>query len=288
MKRYILVLFTAFFHSYCIAQDYTPFINNNSIWIMDYAAEDYTEHNYFALVFGEEYVVSDTTYVELLKYNISELSKSAEISYAGTESLIREDEMNRKVYSRGLNSYWHCDYIHDSEEKLLYDFSLTIGDSTHLCKEDYFEGIVEEGISSFFGYERRYLKLRPEDLGYSIIEGIGYRNGIFGSLIIHAAEGFFLVNYCNGGTIRDCIQTVSSSEIIVPNITVFPNPVDDIIYVEGIEGRFNFQIFNMLGELVSHGDMDRNTILVGGIPIGQYFVRLNDSDKSFTLSFVKE
>ena len=69
-------------------------------------------------------------------------------------------------------------------------------------------------------------------------------------------------------------------------ITLYPNPANDIIHIDGLEGEHEVQIFNALGMLVMtttlQGDSEIN---ICDLPTGYYLIRI---DSHHSIKFIKE
>ena len=69
-------------------------------------------------------------------------------------------------------------------------------------------------------------------------------------------------------------------------ITLYPNPANDIIHIDGLEGEHEVQIYNALGMLVMtttlQGDSEIN---ISDLPAGYYLIRI---DSRHAVKFIKE
>ena len=70
------------------------------------------------------------------------------------------------------------------------------------------------------------------------------------------------------------------------NVSLYPNPANDIIHIEGLEGEHEVQIYNAIGMLVMtttlQGDSEIN---ICDLPIGYYLIRI---DNHRAVKFIKE
>ncbi|WP_367391519.1 T9SS type A sorting domain-containing protein [Lewinella sp. LCG006] len=89
--------------------------------------------------------------------------------------LIREDLSGRKVYWRDV-SIELCPAA-STNEVLLYDFALSVGDMLESCLLEGVENVVVTAINleNIYGTERRVFELST---GFELIEGIGYTSGL--------------------------------------------------------------------------------------------------------------
>ncbi|MDD2984528.1 MAG: PQQ-dependent sugar dehydrogenase [Crocinitomicaceae bacterium] len=108
-------------------------------------------------------------------------------------------------------------------------------------------------------------------------------------------KSIYLIN--NGGTPADKItvyhydSTLSvNNDVQLPNIQLFPNPVTDILTIQGLadySGLKEIQITTLLGQETSV-EMDENhTINVSKLNNGIYFVNLIFENKTHAMKFVK-
>lgn len=77
-------------------------------------------------------------------------------------------------------------------------------------------------------------------------------------------------------------MTVSSLDAELDQIQLYPNPVSDVVYIDGIEeGGWSYQLLTISGQSIKQGNLQSNRIEVQSLPSGVYFVRIK-SDKNST------
>lgn len=70
-----------------------------------------------------------------------------------------------------------------------------------------------------------------------------------------------------------------SEKIKENKITLFPNPVQDRLYIKATEDKdYYFQIYNAAGQMVKSGKFENNFTNVSGLVGGIYLVRINNSE----------
>lgn len=116
--------------------------------------------------------------------------------------------------------------------------------------------------------------------------------------------GAYVLNseYCDGDNIaiRYAFKTFDLSELFGINpqdvgenynggFSIYPNPADNIIYIESTNEVNCYEIYTTTGQLVYKGNncQKKLEIDVKGLPSGTYFVRLLSDDKVCTKKFVK-
>ena len=69
------------------------------------------------------------------------------------------------------------------------------------------------------------------------------------------------------------------------NVSLYPNPANDKLRIEGLEGEHEIQIYNAFGALVKVLNIDGDSeVNVGDLTAGYYFLRVG----SHAMKFVKE
>ena len=86
--------------------------------------------------------------------------------------------------------------------------------------------------------------------------------------------------------LNQLISTASVSENqLKNNIKVFPNPVTEQLFVEGVSG-VKLKVINLLGELVINETLD-TTINVSELKSGIYFLQINSGNSQSVVKFIK-
>lgn len=79
------------------------------------------------------------------------------------------------------------------------------------------------------------------------------------------------------------ILTVNESK----NIQIFPNPVDDILNIKGLDSSFKYKIYSLSGKLINAGISSNHKIELGEMVSGTYILNLKTEEKTYSLRFVK-
>ncbi len=68
----------------------------------------------------------------------------------------------------------------------------------------------------------------------------------------------------------------SDSESLKNSITIYPVPAEKRIYVSGIDGRFDYEIYTITGHKVSAGQRNDNSINIESLESGNYLIKIKD------------
>ncbi|MGI9191143.1 MAG: T9SS type A sorting domain-containing protein, partial [Chitinophagaceae bacterium] len=60
----------------------------------------------------------------------------------------------------------------------------------------------------------------------------------------------------------------------LPEITIFPNPAQYQINVLGLPGEFSWELYNLFGQRVSHGNGFKQSTIPLNLPAGLYTLKL--------------
>jgi hypothetical protein len=192
-------------------------------------------------------------------------------------SVLREE--NGKVWMRHLST---------SEEKLLYDFTASVGDT--LCLGDWDACFVLDSISTeqIGGIDRRkfWFGLEYDNMGRprakeTWVEGIGSDFGLLWSGYYGIPDGWHcllcfhqygeLVWAEYGFCTYDVVEETKDSEI-----SIYPNPAKDRVVIEGLEAA-EVQVFNAFGQLVK-AVQGTNEVAMASLPQGIYLLRIADTE----------
>ncbi|MFP9113008.1 reprolysin-like metallopeptidase [Flavobacterium sp. RHBU_3] len=80
----------------------------------------------------------------------------------------------------------------------------------------------------------------------------------------------------------------SSVVVLQPAITLYPNPVSDVLNVTNISHKATYRIFNMLGQQVATGSLTDGNTNVSQLTPGTYLIEVSDETTRTTLRFIKK
>ena len=215
------------------------------------------------------------------------------VVFGSTTHFYRED--NGKVYSRNML---------DSDDQLIYDFSLNQGDSIEIY---WYKWIVEEvdSIQLLTGESRKRLKLtRPRNpsLDYSIywIEGIGkadwamhpfdFINDHSNRLNCFWSNGKLLMDFDNWHRV-DCDLTLSQQETLSElTPSIYPNPAYEQLWIKDPSMYIkSATIYDIYGNVVKVKDeIAGDAIPIYDLVVGTYLLIIDYGNGELTTQrFVK-
>ena len=130
--------------------------------------------------------------------------------------------------------------------------------------------------------------LYDENQGFILGAGT-YTEGSIASIAAIPADGYYFVKWSDGTTDNPKTVLVDHSitlaaffnatgldENDLGTISLYPNPANDKIHIEGLEGKHEVQIYNAFGMLVmTTGIDDVSEINIEKLTAGLYFIRIN-------------
>lgn len=181
--------------------------------------------------------------------------------YNGPMQFIRSED--RRIYFRPFYA---------SEEVLLYDFNLEIGDTLpDTYTSNFNEHITVTGIDSIEVGDQYYKTFELNSPNH-LIEGIGSAGGLFApigdifdcghSLICYSQNDIPIYTSDSG---LDCTLTVSvPNKEAIPEISIFPHPLTETSTMElgGIQGPFTVILRDITGKVVRQKRYTAQTILM--------------------------
>ncbi len=245
-------------------------------------------------------IVNNSTYSKIYHYDTT--YGKVTVQSKKLLGLIRDNVPQRKIYGGLIGGVQYgfetfldpdgqCDWSDQNgfTEHLLYDFSLTQGDTINTCMLPNPTSISAVETTNRFGFERRNFIL--EGNGHSIMtEGIGTCIGIFKGrecLIAGSYYSFDLFNYCIGD-FEDCnILTSVIEDIDSEQFNTFPNPVIDKLFIENASKIANIQLYSLEGKLISSFKNVEKIEMIKYDP-GTYFLKIeNNSGQRVTKKIIK-
>lgn len=292
---------------------YIPIVEESKYWIYyDFQHRPRPTTGFLITILGDT-IVENTLYKKVYKYELRGETKTINHNEPPTFvpdfpyflidkeliSLIREDTSEKVVYNLpikldsclddGQNIINPCNDIIfcDTLEHLLFDFSLSPGDTLNYCSYAplHYQSHIEPEKVDSIKLEMSFGKLRKTFYTYGvpsylpnldepgprppgqvkIIEGIGFQNqGIFnyryGSL----------VDFCEGNFENcDIISATKELDVSESEIKIYPNPATDFITIESTVKYKGISLVNTSAINVFRF-VNVNKINLNGLPSGMY------------------
>ena len=289
MKRILTrlkIIIVLLFPLAAFAQNYIPIPDSGGLWKETYW---WQTSPFFYNGIGDTYIAGDTVFNDTIYkkiYNIRRDVFCSDIIISGPdyEGAIRQDSISQRVYYKlnGIDS-----------EKLLYDFSLQVGDTLPIEMNWFiYYGIYVKDIDTILTYDNVYRRRWHLDYEYpyegwtQIIEGIGYTSGLLGGIEPYF-EGwnellcFSIENEMIYRSWRDTCYVQTDTCTIVgleenknKDINIYPNPTTGIISISGVEDA-KIELYSITGkQLISIDKKDGKMIDLSSQNDGIYIMKI--------------
>lgn len=231
------------------AQTYVTFPDTNAIW--NYANyHTYSPDKTIQIFISGDSMIGDTNYHKLFVSYDQDSMPNSQMFFS--YSLIREDSF-KKVFFRDQYG-----------DRILYDFSLSIGDSINYTFAGYTLFITDiDSVLILNKYRKRFLN----NSGEYWIEGIGSLQGLTLNAYPHLGDDIYLrelvcftendtLKYLNSNytTCYPIITGISENDLQdETEINIYPNPCNDCftIYARGDNFKnAEIRVINVSGELI--------------------------------------
>ncbi len=301
LKNVLIISFFFLPFNLLLAQ-YIPMVEEGKFWIYNvHSNSDFpSSESGHAITFLGDTIINSLIYKKVYKLKLKGEHGCAvtempcwdfDYPYQTEErkliSLIREDTTEKKVFNLPIFNGSPA-----SEENLIYDFSLSIGDTINTSIYDFIGANIYSddgwGIVDSFDIIQKYEIERPTILSYGIIywhglpvqgqarifQGFGLESyGIF-----HAGLTL-LKDFCEG-EIDQCELILSASSVEKSKeVNIFPNPSQGIFNISIEKEKIELiKVYSLLGELKSEFQHTDN-IDISDFPKGVYFLEIITKDK---------
>ena len=304
-KLVLGVFITLFaFNAYSQDYEYIPIVKPGlQLWTWDYAYYGYEDESYafrrYALT-EEDTIIDNITYKKIYEFTDLDFDPNAAEYYGG----MRENSQ-KQVYYRAH---------YTDREILLYDFSLSIGDTFRTSTPSVADTVTFEVTSiDTIEYNGIYRKVFTVELGpneymsgvveHTIwIEGVGNYEGITMFPRYLAVDNWYITrcyihndellysNYRHGGS--DCITPLMRIEDFFCNsnyITLYPNPTTSEISISSESLINSIEIYNSLGQKVYAETINskEKTINISSLPSGVYILGAKTEDGIMRKKIIK-
>ena len=282
--------------------EYIPIVKEGlQIWTTDQKYGQYNEqYRYERLALTEEDTIIDgKSYKKLYSFTEREFDIETATFVCG----IRENE-NKQVF---VASY------HNQQEFLLYDFSLTEGDSILAESNgeyDLYFNVTDVDTIDYNGVERRKITLQFYNYAWiTWIEGIGNIEGLLMDWRSYTMamdpmpnvrlrcyeynEECLYSDFSFNESIYDCytpLHTGLEENETQNNILLYPNPAKERLYINTSIPIKQMTICNLLGqEIQKYNNLETtSSINISGLNKGVYFVKIYTEKAVHTTKIIKE
>lgn len=268
--------------------EYIPIVKDGlQVWTIDKNYGQYNEqYRYERLALTEEdTIINGENYKKIYSFTEREFDIETATFVCG----IRENE-NKQVF---VASY------HNQQEFLLYDFSLTEGDSILAESNgeyDLYFNVTDIDTIDYNGVERRKITLQFYNYAWvTWIEGIGNIEGLLMDWRSYTMamdpipnvrlrcyeynEECLYSDFSFDESIYDCytpLYTGLEENQIQNNISLYPNPTKERVYINTSIPIKKITISNLLGqEIQKYNNLETtSSINISGLNEGVYFVKI--------------
>lgn len=282
--------------------EYIPIVKEGlQIWTIDQKYGQYNEqYRYERLALTEEDTIIDgKSYKKLYSFTEREFDIETATFVCG----IRENE-NKQIF---VASY------HNQQEFLLYDFSLTEGDSILAESNgeyDLYFNVTDVDTIDYNGVERRKITLQFYNYAWvTWIEGIGNIEGLLMDWRSYTMamdpmpnvrlrcyehnEECLYSDFSFNESIYDCytpLYTGLEENETQNNILLYPNPAKERLYINTSIPIKQMTICNFLGQEIQKNNNLETTssINISGLNEGVYFVKIYTEKVVHTTKIIKE
>jgi len=81
-------------------------------------------------------------------------------------------------------------------------------------------------------------------------------------------------------------ESLSNNDIFNSKLKIYPNPVNDRVFISGDLDKANIEIYNAIGQLVLKENQN-SSVNVVHLKKGLYFIKIIGENKKTTLKFIK-
>ncbi len=283
-----LLLFT-FISLAGFGQAYQPLPTSNAMWRENsYGFQCSCCSDYQYTITGDT-VINMLTYHKLQKTGVNFLEdvtgNCTSNAYNANQykGCFRNDSTNKLVYF--IDAF-------TSNETVLYDFNLSIGDTVPPSPLNFngnFVNIVTDIDTVFLGgVNRKRFKLDScwfEQLYY--IEGIGSTYGLL-SPTMCPFEGFYNLQCFTNNSLPVYPNSTTSCSSVIANIesvethqfSISPNPTSGALFITTTLDSYDISVFNSLGQIIQKKKNHSNSTFldISNLPEGVYLIQFSDNN----------
>jgi hypothetical protein len=72
----------------------------------------------------------------------------------------------------------------------------------------------------------------------------------------------------------------------IHSLSTYPNPVTEELFLQGIEGDFQYKILDYSGKVAINGKSAKQSVTVSTLSEGMYLIRIEQGDKTYQSRFI--
>lgn len=302
MKKYLSIIFLIILVKFSFAQ-YQPLPMQNAEWIywgginlLSCPTCTFVNYKYYT---DGDTVINTQTYVKIKKTEIPSINDmSVYPTYTGA---IRQDTLNKKIYVVLTDS---------TTERILYDFSLQVGDTINSVLHDLSNDIGSCGVETIYlidsilingNYHKTfYIQGGCGDMSLRFIEGIGSSYGLIFPNYFGQVESHLSCTKVSGQTYYpsntsscDLVTSVNSLDIDMA-IDIYPNPsnneINIIIPDTEKSTSYILTLLSPIGQIVIREKINskKSIIDISELPKGLYLLTISVNENIFTKKIIKQ
>jgi len=146
----------------------------------------------------------------------------------------------------------------------------------------------DNGYYSFTNLPQGYYRITVEIPGYEMVEPIFLEANSEGAIY---GNQNFLVSEENKTITPNVEKQIISGYLSHEEIqlSVYPNPVTDVVHIDGLEGAYTLKIITMTGQIVTSisGSSPELSLYPVNLPSGLYLLRIESQGRARTVKLIK-
>ena len=158
------------------------------------------------------------------------------------------------------------------------------------------QDMVYAGLLSYYANNNQYKLFTPYGI-YTTgdfaswqqtdgVEEFDLRPGMIANACVFFDNRAVLSTFCHGLWHTEYYYGLADNPLL--NMSLYPNPVNDVLFVENLSPNQSYEIYSITGCLIKTGFAQdgKTTIDVSGLPSGIYSLRSNQNNKEVSVRFI--
>ena len=285
VQIFSLLLLSLTNYQYSYSQDYIPFNFPDGVWIEKEFCKpgNVTKRQLFC---KGDTLIDSHIFNKLFEFSISFYDPGYYPDTTLTHYIgaIRNNASKQVLY----RSTW------DTSDVIIYDFNLNLGDTIVLADGTFIISYIDS-IEYCGRYHTRYI----ESIGFpcltkTLIEGIGFSNGLFGYYgyfgNCECYTQFICYTEWNNQSCSNC-EFLLGEKLNTTDPILFPNPTDGELYINSVNPIYRLQIMDIIGrELYDCSNIYscNYSINIEGYKSGFYLIKIGYKNKTFWSTLIQK